>query len=153
MRFGYLPALCCVFQSLCTTMCLPSGKPSGQPSASLPVTLSSLLPWRWWKSTETSSWRTTWTSQTSLSSSMVRRAASRQMHANVYHSKHLLLSQSESCSVFCALHGGNVKDGSVKILNKDMHFAIKCAPCCAQQPAATDLTKPVAHKALVWSPT
>lgn len=151
MRLGYLPALPCVFQSLCTTMCLPSGKPSGQPSVSLPVTLSSLLPWRWWKSTGTSSWRTTWTSQTSLSSSMVRRAASRRMHSNVYHSKDLLLNQSEeSCSVFCAVRGGNVKDGSVKILNEDMHFA-----CCYQvRPLLyTAACSYRFNKALDWSPT
>lgn len=81
MRFVYRRALRCVFQSSCTTMCLPSGKPSGQPSASLPVTLSSSSPWRWWKSTGTSSWRTTWTSRTSSSSSMVTSAASRQIFA------------------------------------------------------------------------
>ncbi len=64
-----------VFQSWCTMTCSQSGKPSGRPSTSLLVTLSSSLPWRWWRSTGTSSWRTTWTSLTLLSSSMVKHAA------------------------------------------------------------------------------
>lgn len=63
------------FQSWCTMMCLQSGKPSGRPSMSLLVTLSFSLPWHLWRSTGTSSWRTTWTSLTSLSSSMVKHAA------------------------------------------------------------------------------
>lgn len=74
-----------VFQSLCMMMCLQSGKPSGQPNVSLLLTLSSSSPWRWWRSTGTSSWRTTWTSLTSLSSSMVRDAAS--YTALILHSK------------------------------------------------------------------
>ncbi len=67
--------ICIVFQSLCMMTCLQSGKPSGQPSMSPLVTLSSSSLWRWWRSTGTSSWRTTWTSPTSLSSLTVKHAA------------------------------------------------------------------------------
>lgn len=54
-------------------MCSQSGKPSGQPSSPPPVTLSSSSPWRWWRSTGTSSWRTTWTLLKLLNSSMVQK--------------------------------------------------------------------------------
>lgn len=58
----------CVHKSFSMRMCLQYGRSSGWPPASLPSTSSSSLHWPWWRCTGTSSWTTTWTSQTSSNS-------------------------------------------------------------------------------------
>lgn len=92
--------MCLVFQSWCTMTCLQSGKPSGRPSVSLLVTLSCSLPWRWWRFTGTSSWRTTWTSLTSLSSLTVKKHVALQLMFT-YISSHLCYRGTPPCNSAC----------------------------------------------------